>query len=154
MKATITRWGTVAALAAAGALAAPAAVSQAATTRPAVTQSATRHKPKVYAADDGWHLASRRPVDIFIGNGSAPFARALTWTHWGQLYARGHGELYRPLARPGHRVYKLRVKLKWVRHHNGTRFYSWMRWRYRNAAGTLRIIIWRMSTTGYWLDVS
>jgi len=126
----------------------PAADPVAASSLPAVL-------PVVYWQADGWHGGQVRPAAIYVGQGGSPYVKALRWPSWTAAGARANGYLY--MQKPGcvlptyqcpYQRFRVQVQLGRVQTHNGTRYYSRMRWTYfRNHVS--HAIGWK-TYRGYW----
>ncbi len=126
----------------------PAADPVAASSVPAVL-------PVVYSQVDGWHGGQVRPAAIYVGQGGSPYVKALRWPSWTAAGAQANGYLY--MQKPGcvlptyqcpYQRFRVQVQLSRVQTHNGTRYYSRMRWTYiRNHVS--HAISWK-TYRGYW----
>lgn len=127
----------------------PAADPVAASSVPAVLP------PVVYSQADGWHGGQVRPAAIYVGQGGSPYVKALRWPSWTAAGAQANGYLY--MQKPGcvlptyqcpYQRFRVQVQLSRVQTHNGTRYYSRMRWTYiRNHVS--HAISWK-TYRGYW----
>jgi hypothetical protein len=128
--------------------AATTATGASATSPPAVL-------PVVYSQVEGWHGGQIRPAAAYVGEGGAPYVKALEWSSWTASGARAAG--YLQLQRPGctrpayqcpYQRFRVQVQLSGVQAHDGTRYYSRMRWTYTRDH-VQQVIRWQ-TAAGFW----
>lgn len=122
---------------------------------PVAASSVPAALPVVYSQVDGWHGGQVRPAAIYVGQGGSPYVKALRWPSWTAAGAQANGYLY--MQKPGcvlptyqcpYQRFRVQVQLSRVQAHNGTRYYSRMRWTYiRNHVS--HAISWK-TYRGYW----
>jgi len=103
-------------------------------TAPAVA-AAVPPAVKVVADDTPWQFTTQ-PATIYAGQGGSPIATKLTWSSWGARSATATGTLYLwnpgcvPVSNCKGHPCKLTVWLHQVASHNGTLYFSRMRYSY------------------------
>jgi hypothetical protein len=111
--------------------------------------------PVVYSQVEGWHGAQVRPAATYVGEGGAPYLRALKWSSWTASGAQAAGYLHLPepgCTLPTYRCpyqrFRVKVQLSRVQTHDGARYYSRMRWTYtKNHAR--HVLLWK-TDRGFW----
>jgi hypothetical protein len=128
--------------------AASTATGASATSPPAVL-------PVVYSQVEGWHGGQIRPAVAYVGEGGAPYVKALTWSSWTASGARAAG--YLQLQRPGctrpayqcpYQRFRVQVQLSRVQTHDGTPYYSRMQWTY--TRNHVRQVVRWQTAAGFW----
>ena len=114
-----------------------------ATTRPAraadsvQAPSAAAALPVVYGQVAGWHGGQVKPAAVYVGEGGAPYVKALKWPDWTAAGAQANGELH--MQQPGcalpsfqcpYQRFRVKVELSGVETRDGVRYYSRMSWTY------------------------
>jgi hypothetical protein len=132
-----------------------------ATTRPARAADSVRAPsaaaalPVVYGQVAGWHGGQVKPAAIYVGEGGAPYVKALKWPGWTAAGAHANGELL--MQKPGcalpayqcpYQRFRVKVQLSLVEARDGVRYYSRMSWTYISNHGQ-HVIRWKTSK-GYW----
>jgi hypothetical protein len=111
-----------------------------------VTSTPSAPVTKVVADDVSWHFTTR-PGTIYVGQGGAPIALRLTWSSWTATSATATGRLdlwkpgCTPIARCKPATYKVTVWLHHVASHQGTSYFSRMRYSYGHRG---KVIYWTM----------
>jgi hypothetical protein len=122
---------------------------------PAGAGSSPAALPVVYSRVAGWHDGQVRPPVIYVGEGGAPYVKALTWPSWTAAGARADGELH--MQKPGcalptsqcpYQRFGVKVQLSRVQSRDGVRYYARMRWTYTEDH-VRHVIRWTISG-GYW----
>lgn len=111
--------------------------------------------PVVYSQVEGWHGGQVRPPATYVGEGGAPYIRALNWSSWTASGARAAGYLHlqqpgctRPAYQCPYQRFRVQVQLSQVQTHDGTRYYSRMRWTYTEN-DVRHVIRWQIAG-GFW----
>ncbi len=126
---------------------------------PAATASAPAPLPVVYSQAGGWRDGQSRPAVIFVGEGGAPYVKALRWSGW--TAAGAHADGYLRLQQPGctrpayqcrYLRFRVRVQLSQVQAHDGVRYYARMRWTYTRQH-VHQVIRWQIHR-GFWSPVT
>lgn len=111
--------------------------------------------PVVYSQVEGWRGGQIRPAAAYVGEGGAPYVKALKWSSWTASGARAAG--YLQLQRPGctrpayqcpYQRFRVQVQLSRVQTHDGTRYYSRMQWTY--TRNHVRQVIRWQTAGGFW----
>jgi hypothetical protein len=122
---------------------------------PAGAASAPPVLPVVYSQVAGWHGGQVRPAAIYVGEGGAPYVRALRWPSWTATGAQADGDLH--VQKPGcalpayqcpYQGFGVKVQLSQVKTHNGVRYYSRMRWLYTESH--VRHVVRWITSRGFW----
>jgi hypothetical protein len=111
--------------------------------------------PVVYSRVAGWHEGQVRPAAIYVGEGGAPYVSALHWSGWAAAGARASGYLHMQVpgcTLPSYRcpqvTVRVTVRLGEVRIHDGSAYFSRMRWTYLRDQRP-HAISWR-TDRGFW----
>jgi hypothetical protein len=134
---------------------------QARAAAPAATASAPAPLPLpvVYAQAAGWREGQLRPAVIYVGEGGAPYVKALRWSGW--TAAGAHADGYLRLRQPGctrpayqcrYLRFRVQVQLSQVQAHDGVRYYARMRWTYTRQHAR-QVIRWQIDR-GFWSEVT
>jgi hypothetical protein len=111
--------------------------------------------PVVYWQVEGWHGGQVKPAAIYVGEGGAPYVKALKWPDWTAAGAQADGDLH--MQKPGcalpayqcpYQRFRVKVQLSQVEIRNGVRYYSRMSWTYINNH-VPHVIRWK-TDKGYW----
>jgi hypothetical protein len=122
---------------------------------PVKAPSAAAALPVVYWQVAGWHGGQVRPAAIYVGEGGAPYVKALKWPGWTAAGAQANGDLH--MQKPGcalpayqcpYQRFRVKVQLSQVETRNGVRYYSRMSWTY-SKNHVLHVIQWK-TDKGYW----
>ncbi len=117
--------------------------------------AATGARPALFAQAQGWRGGRIRPAAIYLGEGGAPLVRPVAWSQWTSGGAQGAGRLF--MEKPGctgpsyqcpYQHFTVTVTLSGARLHDGTRYWSQMRWAYPQNLEQ-RVITWRF-LAGFW----
>jgi hypothetical protein len=131
------------------------------TTRPARAADSVRAPsaaaalPVVYGQVAGWHSGQVKPAAVYVGEGGAPYVKALKWPGWTAAGAHANGELLmqkpgcaRPAYQCPYQRFRVKVQLSLVQIRDGVRYYSRMSWTYISNHRQ-RVIRWK-TDKGYW----
>jgi hypothetical protein len=126
---------------------------------PAATAGPPAPLPVVYSQAAGWRNGRPRPAVIYVGEGGAPYARALRWSSWtaAGAHASGYLHLQQPgCTRPAYQCrylrFRVQVQLSQVQAHDGVRYYARMRWTYARRH-VRQVIRWQIHR-GFWRPVT
>jgi len=117
--------------------------------------SAAAALPVVYGQVAGWRGGQVRPAAVYVGEGGAPYVKALKWPAWTAVGAHANGELLmqkpgcaRPAYQCPYRRFRVKVQLSLVETRDGVQYYSRMSWTYISNHRQ-HVIRWQTSK-GYW----
>jgi hypothetical protein len=117
--------------------------------------SAAAALPVVYGQVAGWHGGQVKPAAIYVGEGGAPYVKALKWPGWTAAAAHANGELLmqkpgcaRPAYQCPYQRFRVKIQLGQVETRDGVRYYSRMSWTYISNHGQ-HVIRWK-TDRGYW----
>ncbi len=127
---------------------------------PATSEVASASTPPVvvYSNVAGWSDSTAKPASIYVGQGGAPTASKLEWSHWTtSAYARGTlTEQANPGCYPTYLClyvrYGVDVTLEHVKTHDGRQYFATVEWSW-HSGGRHHVLWFVMSKNGFFNEL-